>query len=395
MPPLVTVVVPSFQQARFLRAAIDSILSQDHAPLEVLVQDGGSTDGSLEILRSYGERIRWRSEKDRGQCDAINRGFRAAQGEILAWLNSDDVYRPGAVRKAVAALAREPQAALVYGEGELIDAEGELLARFPETVPFDLWRLANVADYILQPTVFFRRGPLLASGLLDENLHYGLDWELWLRIGERLPLAYVPEVLAASRVYAATKTSTGGWRRLRELYAILRRHGVRGPSPAAVAHTVTTVVRKVHPSQGPVSASAVAAELPRGLGALARPLLARAERSLRRWLQNAQGLWRDGFVAGVGHLWLPSDGAPARLVVRGRNLGLAGQIIGLSVGRRHARTEPLAAGEPFTLQVDVAPGAVPVKARLCCTRLQKVAPLDPALGARRAGFVLLRHELQR
>ena len=401
--PVVSIVMPSYQQARFLRAALDSVLEQDYRPLEVLVVDGGSTDGTLPILESYGDRIWFRSQPDGGQCDAINAGFRRSKGGIVAWLNSDDVYYPGAVRRAVDALTAAPAAGLVYGEGDLIDAEGELIRRFPETVPFDLWRLTHVADYILQPTVFVRRDVLFACGLLDQQLNWGLDWDLWIRLGKRMPFVYVSEVLAASRIHDATKTSTGGFRRLRELLDILRGHGVVGLSPAGVAHTVTTVARRLSLSPDQITADRLSAGLPSRLGAIVRPSLARLERRLRRWLENAQGIWRDGLVGSVGHLWLPSDGHAAALRIRGRNLQLRDQVVALRCGRKVVRTPVLAPGERFTLELRLPPEQVPVKAMLTCACTTRVAPAGapagapaepaPISGARRAGFVLEDREL--
>ena len=131
MVPRVSIVIPSYQQAGYLRTAIDSVLAQDYEPLDVMVLDGGSTDDSVAILESYGDRIWWRSQKDGGQCQAINEGFRRATGEIVAWLNSDDFYYPGAVRTAVAALVANPEAGMVYGEGDLVDSSGEVIRRFP------------------------------------------------------------------------------------------------------------------------------------------------------------------------------------------------------------------------------------------------------------------------
>lgn len=388
MNPLVSIVVPSYQQAPFLRAALESILSQDYAPLEVLALDGGSTDGSREILEGYGGRIWFRSGPDRGQCHAINEGFRRSRGEIVAWLNSDDFYYPGAVAEAVSALHRAPGAALVYGEGNLVDRDGNVLWRFPETAPFDLWRLANHSDYILQPTVFFRRDALFEAGLLDEGLHWGLDWDLWLRLGKRAPFARTDKVLAASRIYGDTKTATGGYRRLGEILRILRRHGAGTLSPAAVAHTLVTVARQGCGGAELLTPEVVAGAVPGPLRGIGAPLVARVERGLRRWLQNVQGVWSDGLAGRRGKLWLPSDGRGGRLEVRGRNLDLAGQRVGLRAGGRRTATGRLGPGEAFALHLEVEPGTVPVRTELRCRRTTEVGPLDPRLGPRRAGCVL-------
>jgi hypothetical protein len=388
MGPLVSIIVPSFQQAKFLRVALDSILTQEYKPIEVLVLDGGSTDGSREILESYGDKIWFRSGPDGGQCNAINEGFRKSRGEIVAWLNSDDFYYPGAVAHAVKVLTEHQDAALVYGEGNLAAEDGSVMWRFPETVPFDLWRLANHSDYILQPTVFFRRDALFECGLLDEGLNWGLDWELWIRIGSRFPLSYTNFVLAASRIYGDTKTATGGYRRMVELLKILHRHNVKGLSPAAVAHAIITIVRKCCNNPELITPDIMTAGVPVGMRKFVSPIIARIERGLRRWLQNVQGVWRDGFVGKRGKLWIPSDGQACSLEVHGRNLEIAGQQIKLWAAGETVSTGPLAGGKLFSLKLPISSGSIPVRVELTCARTIKVGPLDPALGSRRAGCVL-------
>ncbi len=387
--PTVSVVVPSYQQARFLRVAIDSVLSQDYEPIEVLVMDGGSTDGSVEILRSYGDRIWFCSAPDGGQSAAINAGFRRSRGDIVAWLNSDDFYYPGAVRTAVEMLCAEPDAAAVYGDGDLVDENGAVIRRFPETVPFELWRLCNVADYILQPTVFCRREPLFAGGLLDESLHWGLDWDLWMRLGAHARLLYTPTVLAASRIYGETKTATGGWKRLRELWRILRRYSDRRVPPAAVAHGITTLVRGVAPTQDVIAADALAQHVPRPARSAARSLLARVERGLRSWLENAQGIWADGMVGRSGQLWLPAGDGRRRLRIAGRNLDLRGQVVALRAGGSIVRTAALAPGEVFELELGIEDLHGPLKAQLTCAKTRRLPALQRGLKGRRAGCELV------
>lgn len=388
MNPLVSIIVPSYQQAAFLRDAIDSILAQDYRPVEVLVLDGGSTDGSREILDSYGERIWFRSAPDGGQCQAINEGFRQSRGEIVAWLNSDDFYYPGVIGHAVAALQNNPRAALVYGEGNLVARDGSVMWRFPETVPFDLWRLANHSDYILQPTVFFRREALFAGDLLDETLNWGLDWDLWIRLGKRFPFIYTDRVLAASRIHGDTKTATGGWRRLREIGRILNRHGVSWHSPAMISHTIITLVRKGCGNAELITPEVMTNSVPGPFRETVAPMLATVERRLRRWLQNVQGVWSDGMVGGSGTLWLPSDGRPGYIQIRGRNLAGAGQRVTLKTGGRTVATGSLDSDAMFTLELEIPAGSIPVQAELRCARTIKAAPLDARLGPRRAGCLL-------
>ena len=132
--PLVTVVTPSFNQGRFIRETIESVLSQDYPNLEYMVIDGGSTDDTLSILKSYQDRFAWVSEPDRGQAHAINKGWRCAKGEILAWLNSDDIYQPGAIRTAVEYFIHNQQVGMVYGEAYHVDESGQPIDRYPTEI---------------------------------------------------------------------------------------------------------------------------------------------------------------------------------------------------------------------------------------------------------------------
>ncbi|GAB4489497.1 MAG: hypothetical protein OHK006_21280 [Thermodesulfovibrionales bacterium] len=223
--PLVTIITPSFNQGRFIRDTIESVLTQDYPHIEYIIIDGGSTDETALIVKEYEGRLTWISELDNGQSDAINKGFRMARGEIVAWLNSDDTYCPGAVSTAAAYLAAHPDVGMVYGEGYEIDEEGRRIRRFPYTQEFDLRKLITYSDYILQPTVFMRRDALLEVGLLDDALFWCMDWDLWIRFGKTHRVAYLPDFLANSRIYAETKTASGGLPRFREIARVMRRHG--------------------------------------------------------------------------------------------------------------------------------------------------------------------------
>lgn len=226
-PPLVSIITPSYNQGRFIRQAIESVLAQDYPAIEYLVVDGESTDTTLEILASFGERIRWISEPDGGQGDAVDKGIRMTRGEIIGWLNSDDVYAPNAVSTAVAAFVERPGAPAVFGNAEFIDEAGRPIGPCTQVQAFDMDRLVNELDFIVQPATFFRRSAYRLAGGLDPDLRYCLDYDLWIRLGKTAPLWHVPEVMAGVRVYPETKTASGGLARLDEIEHMVRRHGRR------------------------------------------------------------------------------------------------------------------------------------------------------------------------
>lgn len=206
MLPKISIVTPSFNQAQYIEETIKSVLSQDYPCLEHLVIDGGSTDGTLDILRRYESHLHWVSEPDRGQADAINKGFHQCTGEIVAWLNSDDLYLPGALHQVANLFNQHPGVDVVYGDYHLIDQTGRLLLTRRE-ISFDYNILLYGLNYISQPATFFRRGVFDSVGYLDDTLHYGLDWEYWLRIashGGRF--AHLPSYLAATRWHTQAKT---------------------------------------------------------------------------------------------------------------------------------------------------------------------------------------------
>ncbi|MBK9711154.1 MAG: glycosyltransferase [Kouleothrix sp.] len=225
--PLVSIVTPSLNQGAFIADAIESVLAQDYPNVEYLVVDGGSRDETLDVLRRYAGRVRWRSEPDGGQADAINKGVALTRGEIVGWLNADDVYAPGAIARAVGELQAHPAAALVYGQAEFIDRSGTPLGPCAQVEPFDLHRLIHHLDFIVQPATFFRRAAFAAVGGLDAGLRYCLDYDLWIRLALRYPVRYLPAPLARARVYPETKTASGGLERLDEIERMVRRYGRR------------------------------------------------------------------------------------------------------------------------------------------------------------------------
>jgi glycosyltransferase involved in cell wall biosynthesis len=178
--PLVSIVTPSYNAAGFLEETIQSVLSQDYPRIEYIVMDGGSTDGTLDILRKYEGRLQYRSQPDRGQTDAINKGFKLSRGDVFAFLCADDTYLPGAIGTAVRHLQANPGHAGIYGEAYLTDESGKILCRYP-TREFDPELLKNEC-FICQPASFLRRDAFLEAGMMDVNLHLGLDYDFWIPV---------------------------------------------------------------------------------------------------------------------------------------------------------------------------------------------------------------------
>ena len=210
--PLVSVITPSYNQGQFIKETIDSVLSQDYPKLEYIVIDGGSTDDTVDILKSYGDRITWVSEKDDGQADAINKGLEMAKGTIIGWLNSDDTYTEGAIETAVDYLLTHPNTGMVYGEGYYIDKDSAITGRY-DTEKYSISRLAETC-FICQPSAFFRKCLVDEVGRLDASLHLCMDYDLWMRFAFKGKISYIPDYLACSRMYEENKTSS----RRKEVY---------------------------------------------------------------------------------------------------------------------------------------------------------------------------------
>lgn len=223
--PLITIITPSYNQARFLEATILSVLEQDYANIEYMVIDGGSTDGSVEIIERYADKLAyWVSEKDAGQTEAINKGFERANGKILAWLNSDDTYQPDAVSEAVAYLLEHPDVGMVYGDANYLDADGEVIGRFP-AAQTDYQRLRRGYVHIPQQAAFWRAELWQQVGPLDPSYSIAMDYDLWVRLARISKLDYHARVWANFRLHGDSKTIAGDEGFWPEMIRIHRRDG--------------------------------------------------------------------------------------------------------------------------------------------------------------------------
>ena len=222
--PWVSVVTPCLNARRFLEETILSVKTQDYPKVEHIVIDGGSTDGTLDIFQEYSEHLTWISEPDRGQADAINKGWRLARGEILAYLNADDTYAPRAISRVVKFLAAHPDVDMVYGKCNVINEQHYVVGQL--NVPkFSLQKLIHSRCYIPQPATFVRTKAIQRVGMMDVSLKYAMDYDLWIRIGMACRVEHIPHVLANFRILGETKTSTQDWDMLMESISVSKRYG--------------------------------------------------------------------------------------------------------------------------------------------------------------------------
>ncbi len=225
--PLVSIVTPSYNQVAYLEEAMRSVLAQEYSPIEYIVIDGASTDGSVEIIKRHARDFAyWVSEPDAGQADALNKGFARSQGKYMAWLNADDRLRPAAVAEAVAFLETHPNIGMVYGDADFIDARGRVIGRFAARQT-DYRRLLHGYVHIPQQAAFWRADLWSQVGGLDASLLFAMDYDLWVRLAKITKLQYHPRLWAEFRLHADSKTIQNDMRAWDDMLKVHRREGGR------------------------------------------------------------------------------------------------------------------------------------------------------------------------
>ena len=217
---LVSIITPSYNQAKYLEQTILSVLNQDHPRIEYIIMDGASMDGSVDVIKKYAGRLtHWKSVKDHGQADAINKGFARATGEIVAWLNSDDYYLPGTISTAVKVFEENPRAVLVYGNMLAVDENGQTF----NTLNYKQLTLEDLMCFqiIGQPAVFMRRSALQKTSGLDLTFHFLLDHLLWIQLAKHGKILHVNQTWSAARYHAEAKNVAKAAEFGREAFRIL------------------------------------------------------------------------------------------------------------------------------------------------------------------------------
>ena len=354
-PLRVSIVTPSYQMAQFLPATIESVLSQDYPHVDYLVMDGGSTDGTRELLEGYGDRLRYVSEPDDGQSDAINKGFHRTEGGLFAFLNADDTYLPGAVSSVVEAFTSDPGVDVVYGNADYTDVSGEVVGPYP-VEPFDRERLAR-SCFIAQPATFVSREAWAACDGLDSSLHYALDYDLWIRMSERFRFVQLDKTLATCRMHPDNKTLGSRDKHYREVFEVVRRHYGHVPMHwfhNAAAQRVDGVDQFYEPSHQGRRSRALA------LGLALRHLPRQSLRTtVRDWQTDGHyDIYPDGWMSKAHTRTVPASANAVAMTFRGRHeaqvrrpLVLLARVNGWIAGAQVVKIR-----RPFSLSVPLPAG---------------------------------------
>ncbi len=231
--PLISIIMPCFNGELHIQQAIESIISQDYSNIELFIKDGGSTDKTVKIIKEYAEKypdiIKWVSQKDEGQTDAINFGLKKTTGEIIAYLNADDIYNPGAF-KSINNYFRDNRSKMwVIGKCEIIDGNGKVIRELITTYK-NFWlnkysyQTLLVLNYVSQMSVFWRRDAMQKVGLFDPKQYYVMDYDYWLRLGKYYTPGLIPQNLARFRVVNSSKSSTGFITQFNDEYKVAKKY---------------------------------------------------------------------------------------------------------------------------------------------------------------------------
>ena len=365
--PSITIVTPSFNQGPFIRETIESVLGQHYPNLDYVVTDGGSTDGTVDILKSYGRRLRWVSERDQGQAHAVNKGVTLGRGEIIGWLNSDDLYTPGALEAVARGFLQRRDVHVLYGEADNVLADGTFFRRYP-TASFDYQRLAHEC-FICQPATFFRRAAFAEVGGLDITLHYCMDYDLWIRLGHRFRFGHLPAVLARSRLHTEAKTLARRKHVFQEIIRTVRRHygfvpfsWVYGYMDFLFNRSEREVFEAKHKSTLAYGASLLYDTwINRSRREAWKPYFRAAARRILHHLapppDRFEGRWPDGWISRRYVTELRTVPGARNLVIRGRHEIPGRKPLKLTVRLDGVLTRELVLGKrgPFSVAVGVAP----------------------------------------
>lgn len=224
----ISLVIPSLNQGRFISQTIDSILDQDYKSVEVIVVDGGSKDGTVEILKSYDQKIRWMSEKDKGQTDAINKGMRIATGKILGYINSDDYLLPGTL-KIISESFRDKEAAWISGDAIIVNEDSKEIQKGVRWYKTLLRKISSkplllITDYLVQPSTFWKRDLMNKVGYFDESLHYTMDYDYWLRLIRVSSPHLLNEAISAFRIHSESKGGRKYREQINEEFSVIKNY---------------------------------------------------------------------------------------------------------------------------------------------------------------------------
>ncbi|HEX5686737.1 MAG TPA: glycosyltransferase [Ideonella sp.] len=321
--PAISVVMPTLNQRPFIGEAVRSIMSQEVDDVEVVVMDGGSTDGTQTELQAleaaFPGRLRWFSGPDDGPADAVHRGILEARAPLIGWLNSDDIYRPGAMRRALEHLSGHPEHVMVYGQGEHVDVHGRHLEVYPTLPPSTPIHVFADGCFICQPTAYFRRAPYIESGGLDNSLKAAFDFDLWMRLFKRHPrgIGFVDAMQASTRLHEGAITMRMRQRVALEGLQVVHRH--LGAAPGHWLLTHLDEMCATHPFRAdPMTLREAMSDLVQRASGWLAPghadeVLRRTDADRRVQLSTAHvgvGVHADGWAGPTCELRLRADGPP-------------------------------------------------------------------------------------